>query len=932
MKQLITLTLFILSSFSVLKASNGTITGKILDAKTNETMIGAYVTLDTSAKKTVVTDVDGNYKFENVSPGMHHLTIKMLSFNTIEMDVNVGDGETVVKNASMSNEVKEIKETVVTAKKTRNTETAVVMEVKKANSIVSGISAAQIQKSQDRNAADVVKRIPGVTIQEGRFINIRGLSERYNDVMLNDAGAPSSEADKRAFSFDVIPSGMIERILIYKTPSAELPGDFAGGTVKIYTQAMPEKNSVQASYTTSFREGTTFKPFYYTKGSSTDMLGFDNGFRSIPANAPAQISKNDTNNTSVSQGFKGKWAILNKNAIPDQRVSFSLQGVIKKEKFSIGNTFSVNYSHVQSSYAIQRADYDSLSQNTKLTDTVSNRTVTAGIMENLAIRFGNNTIEFRNLFNQIGREQTTMRGDTFNGQDNRFYGQYYQARTTYLTQLSGNHKFIHSGTTYNWNLSYDYSSRNEPDFRRIKYAYNPIDSTYKALIANVVDPVNGGGRFYSKLHENIFSFNHSVNQKVTAGNYEFEINAGNYVEYKSRTFEARILGYTIAPGQNAFNYTKFPLSDIFNDTTVGGKKNFRIDEITSLSDRYKAQNFQVGSFVSFNFPIAERAKIIVGVRHEYNSQSLQSHVNLDSISPSIKTNFILPSLNASVNINEKMLVRVAYGMTVNRPEFREWSPFYFYDFEFNAGNYGSLFPTVYYPKGTTLKVAQIQNVDLRYEYYPSPGDLIHVGGFFKYFNDPIQQVITPTSGSDSKAFTYINGDKAYTFGAEVDLRKNLGFIGKNWRLPIFSNFTLVANAALIKSKLTLPNLPGLTTSSALQGQSPYIVNAGLYFQRDTIGLSASLLYNVFGPRIYAIGNQFYPNIGERPRHSLDFSVTYTLKKKVSFTFAIQDILNQAYRLTLDTDRNGKFQDNNIDKDIRNYKMGRLYSLGIKLKI
>ena len=125
------------------------------------------------AKKTVVTDVDGNYKFENVSPGMHHLTIKMLSFNTIEMDVNVGDGETVVKNASMSNEVKEIKETVVTAKKTRNTETAVVMEVKKANSIVSGISAAQIQKSQDRNAADVVKRIPGVTIQEGRFINIR---------------------------------------------------------------------------------------------------------------------------------------------------------------------------------------------------------------------------------------------------------------------------------------------------------------------------------------------------------------------------------------------------------------------------------------------------------------------------------------------------------------------------------------------------------------------------------------------------------------------------------------------------------------------------------------------------------------------------------------------------------------------------------------
>ncbi|MCW3124683.1 MAG: TonB-dependent receptor [Bacteroidetes bacterium] len=924
------LTLIVLCLFVARSFAAGTLSGQVLDEK-KQAVIGAIVLIDSNSALAAQTDFDGNYKIENIPAGPHKLVVRYLSYTTWTKDINIAEGANTA-DAGMVPEAKNMNEVTVKDVRKKATENAVMMEIRKSNSVVSGVSSAQIQKSQDRSAADVVKRIPGVTITDGRFINIRGLNERYNNVFLNDAGAPSSEADRRAFSFDAIPSGMIERIMIYKTPSPELPGDFAGGMVKIYTQAMPEKNSVSASYTTSFREGSTFKPFNSSAGSNTDALGFDNRSRSLPNGTPSYISKNDPNNAAITRSFKNTWGINQSMATPDQRATLSFQRVVKKEKFQFGNTTAISYSNTQSTYLVHRADYDSVGKNMDQADTVSTRTVNVGIMENMAIRFGGNQIELKLLLNQTGVSQTTLRSDTFNGSNDRFYAEYYQQRTTALAQLAGNHKFNDEASVYNWNLSYAYSSKSEPDFKRIKFSYNPNDSLYKAHIANVVDPVNGGGRFFSSLKEHVFSFNHGLKQKIRINDYAFELGAGNYIEYKQRNFAARTIGYTIKPGAQAQMLTQLPLGNMFNPPSDASAGYFKLDEITSPSDAYKAQNLQVATYLSLNFPIGTRVKLVAGLRHEYNRQSLQSHVNLDSVSPRIITNFFLPSLNTSVNINEKMLVRLAYGETVNRPEFREWSPFYFYDFQFSAGNYGSLFPTVFYPNGTTLKVATIHNVDLRYEWYPAAGDMVHVGGFFKYFNDPIQQVITPTGGSDSKAFTYLNGDHAYTAGAEIDMRKNLGFMMGSRAKNEMANFSLVFNAAYIYSKLYLPNLTSLNHTTQLQGQSPYIVNAGLYYQNDSIGLQASLLYNVTGPRIYAIGNEFYPNIGEMPKHSLDFSISYTIFKKLTFLVAVQDILGQASRLVLDIDRNGKFDTKHgLDKDIRNFTMGRYYSLGIRAK-
>ncbi|HWB63937.1 MAG TPA: TonB-dependent receptor plug domain-containing protein, partial [Chitinophagales bacterium] len=824
---------------------------------------------------------------------------------------------------------KKLNEVEIKTTKRTNVESAVVVEIKKSNSLVSGISAAQIQKTVDRNAAEAIRRVPGITVSDDRFVNVRGLSSRYNNVWLNDATAPSSETDARAFSFDVIPAGMIDRMMVYKTPSPELPGDFAGGMIKVYTQSIPDKSNISFGYSTSFRIGSTFEPFYYTQGSKTDLIGYDNGYRSLPGNMPDYLSKNDPDIYNITHAFPNNWGIMQKGLIPDQRANLGLQGLFKTKHVTIGTSTALTYSLTGSTYNVRRTDYDSTALVSDYSDKESTRTVTAAALQNIAFLFGNNKIELKAMLNQSGREKTTQRmNEKADDTPSKFYAESYQARTTALAKLCGDHKFNKDRSEYNYSASYSYTLRNDPDLRRINYTLSQPDTIYKASIANVVDPVNGGGLLYQHLREDGFSFNHQFTEKIGTKHYAFDVSAGNYIEYKYRSFYARTLGYVINPGYSAYLLTHQSVGQIFDTINTGSFNNFRLDEITAPSDAYKAQNLQVAAFAMVTLPMGKIGKIVTGLRYEYNRQSLQSFVNLDSIHPSIVTNFLLPSINMSFNVHENMLVRLAYGETVNRPEFREWSPFYYYDFELRAGNYGSLFPTVYFPNGDTLKVAQIHNVDVRYEYYPAPGDLIHAGAFFKYFIDPIQKVITPTGGSDSKAFTYLNGDHAITWGAEVEIRKNLGFIGP----AALSGFTFVFNAAYIGSKLVLPDLVNQVKINKLQGQSPYIINAGLFYGNDSLGIDASIVYNVNGPRVYALGNSDYGNIGEMPFHSLDVAFSYTVKKIVTFTVAAQNILNSANRLMLDINRDEKFNLKDGDKYISYYKPGPYLSVGVKVKL
>lgn len=920
----------------------GEISGSVNDSI--ESIIGAQVVIVGNNTLGAITDIDGSFTIKNIPAGTYDINISFVGFETYTAKgVVVEKGKTTklppvtLKNSTQFNEV------VVITKRNESSEISAVQDTKKSEKIISVLSNEQIQKGQDRDAAQAIRRIPGVSLVNSRFIMVRGLAQRYNSVWLNGAGAPSSETDSRAFSFDIIPSQLIDKIQVFKTAAPDLPGDFAGGMVKIYTRASAIKKEFQVNLQESYRVGSSLNTINYTTGGGPlDLLGFGSKYRALPSDVPLTNlnSTKGIDRNAISKSFGNSWGIITKNAAPDTRLNIYYADRIKSGKLDLGNTFNLNYANLHTIYKIHREDWDSTIKSLDYNDVQSTNTVRLGIVENFYARFNKNfKMEFRNLFNQFGIQQNTLRtNNLISAPDQKAYALSYQSRTIYSGQLTGDVHTNNEKIAYNWSLGYSHINKSLPDLRRIKYS-RPSGSkdsvAYSALVPpGSADPVNGGGRFYSKLIENVYSFNQNLKWNlIKKANTELNMNVGSYTEYKSRSFSARTFGYTIAPSASSVSLVTLPIGQIFSDQNVGVTNGFKIDEITSKSDAYTAQNALIASYVSVSGSFFDKIKVLTGARFEHNTQSLQSFLNTSKLDTSVVTNFILPSLNISYSFTKKSSLRFAYGKTLNRPEFREWSPFYFYNFEFNAGTYGSLFPTILSPRGKVLDVCKIDNFDMRYEIYPSRGEMITFGAFYKHLTNPIQQVVL-NGTDDSRNFSFANAKYAYIAGIEIDIRKNLGFIGSS---DFFDNLDFVSNLSLIKSQVTLGASVNQNLQTPLQGQSPYVVNAGFYYKKDSSGIQASVLYNVFGPRIFLFGTKNYPSYGEMPRNSLDIMFSKNISKKCSITLGVQNLLNYSVLLVQDSNGNGKFErpkqgDDSPDKIIMKYKQGSYYTLGVKFNL
>jgi TonB-dependent receptor len=939
--------MFLILGFS---SFGGVIKGSVVEDKNSAPMVSvviSYKAVDSlnGSNGGGISDIDGKFELTGVKKGEYIVTFSYLNFTKETRTVKVENSD-VILDIRMKELVQEMAGVEIKAKKTTNTEAAVINEIKTSNAVVSGTSSSQISKSMDRNAADVVKRIPGVSIQDDRFVVVRGLPDRYNSVWLNDAGAPSSEADKKSFSFDIIPSGLIDRVLVFKTPSPELPGDFAGGMVKVYTTSLQDKNSLSVSLQTSSRENTTGKTFLYNQPSKTDWLGYDDGSRNIPAGTPAILDKATAgqDNVAISRAFKNDWIVKSKTAAPDKRFSMAYTGGYKAKNFRIGNTFGITYSNTSTAFATNRQDWDStIDINYNYHDQIYTSSVNVGLLENVGFSMGNTKIEFKNLYSQTGKATLLVRDAIWDSTQGgmRGYAMGYDSKATYSTQLSGTHKNEDETRKYNWTIGYNDLFKNQPDLRRIKYSQYAVnnDTFFRANVSAAVDPNFGGGRYYAALYEKVYSFNHQFSQKISIGkDFSFWVNAGNYIEFKRRALNIRKFSYTLKSGigtsyEHRDSLLKSDINNIFDDKNVGGPKDFIVSEDYDVSDRYSAKNDLIASFVSVNVPVTKKINLVAGVRNEINTQSILSYRSSDTLTPTLKTNYYLPSFNISYNFSDKSLIRGAYGKTLNRPEFREFAPVGYYDFENVMFVKGSLNESSVNPSGDTLKTAQIQNFDLRYELYPSAGEMIHIGGFYKSLNSPIMRVLDPSAVGDNRTITYINSNTAYCAGLELDIRKNLGFLDSKLGTKFLRDLSFVGNFTLAtsKSKLDTTRKHYQIPEATMQGQSPYLVNMGMYYQNDMTGIKSSLLYNVYGPRLYATGTIMRggESIGELPFQSLDLTVSKLIHKHYLINFGVQNLLNSAVSFVKDSNRDGKFDSKN-DRQYSIYRPGRYYTLGVKL--
>ncbi len=941
-KIIITISLFILSYTSY--SQTGIISGEVLDDSTKNTLSAVNIKILNSEIKTT-TDSSGKFEMRNLKPGKYDLIFFYDSFKTDTLkSVKVVANENHVIHKMMSSDISAKSEIIVVGVKHTDNDASLINTMKNSSQVTSGISSEQISKGQDRDVAEAIKRIPGVAVNNDQFIIVRGLSERYNTVWLNNAGTLGSEIEKKSFSFDIIPSTVIDKIVIYKTPSADLPGDFAGGMVKVYTKTAPLGQSLLINFNGFYRPGSTFNTFDYTQGSQTDFLGFDNGFRAVPKGIPSAL---ENSNAELTKLFKNTWTIHHKTALPDFRFSLNYSKGFRLGKTQIGSITALNYSNQNTVFHIHRQSFSDTTQDNSYYDRQSTNLVRTGFIQNFSLIFNaRNKLDFKNLLSQSGRSQSTLRSGISDGVFNqRFYAFGYQSRTLFSSQLNGTHSSRNTNTAYDWTLGYAFNERNDPDLRRIYYQQE-VDSVYRNNIppgVGTLDITDGASRYFSKLKENIVSFGHNLNRTISLNNYRFEIKAGNYIEYKNRNFNARYFGYLLPASSLKKYLSAQPVDDIFSnknidivDTTNGAHTpaGYTLVESVNPSNAYQGQNRLIATYLSVNLPVGKKIHLLSGLRYENNVQSLQGYTNfgLTYLSPKVTTNYFLPSLNFKYDFTEKSLLRFVYGKTLNRPEFREWSPFVFYDFELLALTYGSLYSAGYPQQSRLLKTATIQNFDLRYELYPSSTEMFNIGFFYKHFNNPIEQVLNlhNLKHGDSPQITFENANSAYSYGIEIEMRKNLGFIGSAINTRAFNNFSLIANFSLINSRVSSTNSAILSKPRALQGQSPYLINAGLYYQNPK-GFQGSLIYHVIGARIYLVGANGGANVGEMPRNTLDVTMSKTITSKISINAGIQDLLNQPVLFVQDSNLNGKFERHGGDHEFIKYKKGSYFTIGMKIQ-
>lgn len=458
------------------------IKGVVIDQKSKETLIGAVVTVDGTNVK-AITNIDGNFQIDGLDKEKKYtLYINYVGYKTQKIDgVQAKDADQVI---ALQPDEQQLKEVTVTAVERRNTDAAMIQVAKSSPVIVSNVSAQEISRTQDTNAGEVIRRVPGVSLIDDKFVMVRGLSQRYNNVWVNGGAVPSSEADSRAFSFDIIPSSQIDNLTIVKSPTAEYPADYSGGFIIVNTKEIPAENSFNIAVGGNWNTSSAFKDFSYSKGSGTDFLGFDNGLRKLNGGIHADLNPQlDANGKPVGDyatsllgnGFNNDWLIKNKKPLGDLKLAASLNQRWMLGGRTLGMLAALNYTNEYRTYenmennlyGIYDAANDKPNYLRHSVDDQYNNNVRLGAMLNFTFlsKDGNHKYQLKNIFNQLATSRYTWR-DGVSAQSNleRSAEYYYRSRTTYNGQLTGKHTF--TSDALDWSIGYAYANRHLPDRRR----------------------------------------------------------------------------------------------------------------------------------------------------------------------------------------------------------------------------------------------------------------------------------------------------------------------------------------------------------------------------------------------------------------------------------------------------------------------------------
>jgi outer membrane receptor protein involved in Fe transport len=927
-------------------SSKGKIIGVVSDKTNNETLVGLAVTIQ-GTTIAVPTNIDGRYELR-LTPGKYNVVFKYMGYQTKTIaDVTVKAGEVTNLNVLMEDNALVTNEVVITASYKQESISALYSLQKNNIAISSGISADLIKRSPDKNTSDVLKRVSGASIQNNQFVVIRGLADRYNAATLNNSPLVSSEPDRKAFAFDIIPSNMVDNIIINKTASPDLPGDFAGGIVQIYTKDIPDKNFLDVQVGTSMNSITTFRDFKGNPHNGNAFLGIADKDRAFDYSITKESIRTMTRNERVAFTEEFNKGVNTSEQTSQAMPNTSIQttyGMNKqlKNNANIGAVLSLNHNNGVTFTQQIRRNYDASGVYFNYLDDNYTMNTTIGGLANFAYVGKNLKLSSKNLYNKVYNENYVDRTGKRFIEENDIYLKINElsVREMINSQLDAEYS-LDNGTKFGAGVNYANLDRQQPDIRQLYYQSDFVDETNPTPVAPQYND-RDSRRVYSKLNEDVKGGSFNILQPFKIGANKQSVKVGGLTQTRERTFDARFFAYQgdfFGVSQTKADSIRQSSFDQVWGTSGLTKNSFLVNDNTNNSDSYLANSKLHAGYISFENKINTRIKFVWGLRVEKFEQNLSA---LDNFNTEINANNdnldFLPSLNFTYQLTEKSNARLSASRTVSRPEFRELAPFSFYDYISQIEVQGQ----------PNLKRSINNNVDARYEFYPSATESFTFTGFYKLFENPIEQIVNSSSNPDRQLTSFQNAISANIYGVELEARKKLSSISDN---PILSNITVFGNVSYITSGVYInkaeiqaagDTIIKKTLRGPLQGQSPYLLNAGLQYEHEKSGIMLSLLYNRVGPRIAFIGFQGFNDIYENARDVVDVQIAKRfMNDRAEFKFNIRDLFSQntvLYQNTQNSDdikltemeyQSGVKNQKNTDLMLRDIRLGTTYSFSFK---
>ncbi|NDE04210.1 MAG: PEGA domain-containing protein [Flavobacteriia bacterium] len=937
---------FLSFSTQMLFAQTGAISGTVLDDDNKP--VKEFTVRLSVANKAVIDLEKGTFLFSALSAGTYTVEIKAPGFDNYKSEnITVTEGQTTTTQAKLKTKSQTTGDIRIERKTDKNKGDMEVtkMQINQAG-VVDGINKNTFVKTPDSRVSQVFKRVSGASVQDNKFVVVRGLSDRYNFALINGAPLPSTESDRKAFSFDIFPSNTLENLFIMKSATPELPGEFAGGVIDIKTiEPRAEKfQSIQIG--AGFNTIATLKDFRSYDGAPTDVLGFGNSARAIPEGLPSTADFNALSAVQKAEYAKfipSSWATTRGTALPNGSLQYSLGDKIKfNDKKSLSYVLAYSYANTNNFSAVTRREFEEqevgVITKSELKDSAFTKSILNTGLLNLKFDLGKRTeIQLRTLYSVSSDDKVNVRQGKRDMDIESMYNErstniWYTQNNLLTTQLIGKHNWK-DDWKFNWVAGYSNVARQIPFLRRV--VYQQVDTTlpYFAVVQpNGISTLGAGNMFWSTMTENIASARYDFSKQVGGDDSKNLLKFGGMHQYRGRDFAARNLGFSkydpVGSASFNSNLLLLPEDQIFAAENLGlmadGQGGFKLEEGTNVDDSYDASSLLNAAYAMIDARVFSKLRVVTGVRAESYQQKfhyVEFGSNLDKYLDTTVID-LLPSLNLTYKITERFQWRASAARTVSRPEFRELAPFVFYNFLNDNLVSGS----------PELKRASINNYDTRLEYFPGKGQIISVSGFYKTFDNPIELLLrTGTSGQQE--LYYSNIDKAKTFGAELEYRMNLGWINRTDSNSIFSKTTFYTNASYIRSDADVSDIAGLEEypdgNRPLQGQSPYILNVGLFYE-SAKELVVNFSYNYVGQRIAITGSIQEPSVWENGRHVLDFQIGKTWKDKYELKLNCADLLAQDLVFFQDINKNKRY-DKGVDSAWQEITFGQTITLNFKYK-